>query len=113
MRRIVEQFVERSEQAHELAHVGIELDDDEQRRRWVIKSVLRLEGLELEAYRARFGGDPCLDMPLLARLADSGHLDHLGDRIVPTALGLEQSDAIGPALVSDAVRRLSTEWEAR
>ena len=109
VRRIVEDFVRRPDDDHALAQVGIDLDDEEQRRRWVIKSVMRSEGLDVEAYTRRFGTDPCADMPVLVELVDRGCLEHDGRRLRPTRFGLERADAMGPALVSAAVRRRSAE----
>jgi hypothetical protein len=37
-----------------MAYYGIELDN-EQKRRYFIKSILQIEGLNLEAYRCHFG----------------------------------------------------------
>lgn len=113
VRRIVEDFVQRSDEDHGMAQVGIDLDEEEQRRRWVIKSVLRAEGLDARAYTQRFDTDPCSDMPVLVELIERGCLEPDGDRLRPTRLGLERGDAVGPALVSGAVRRRSAELRPR
>ena len=113
VRRIVDEFIGRTPAEHTSAFVGIDLDGDEQRRRFVIKSVLRRDGLDVAAYAVRFGADPCREVPVLDCLLDGGYLDEAGGRLVPTALGLEWSDAIGPALISGAVRRRSETCEVR
>ena len=64
----------------------------------MIKSLLRTEGLNLAAYAAHFGTSAVEDFTELATLEDEGLLETLPDRIVPTASGLERSDAIGPWL---------------
>ena len=58
-----------------LAEFGFALDGAEQRRRWLVKSLLRAEGCDRPAYRARFGTDPADDFPQLAELAERGWLD--------------------------------------
>lgn len=113
VRRIVAAFVDRGEEEHGLAYVGIDLDGGEQRRRWVVKSILRADGLDRAAYRRRFGADACHDLPVLVDLLDGGYLADRHGRLVPTALGLEWSDAMGPALVSEPVRRRSSEFVLR
>ena len=89
------------------AHIrhGIELDRDERMRRDVLKSILRTEGLDRARFAARFGCDAVTALPDLGVLADYGLVEICTTRIVPTEAGLECSDAIGPWLYSDAVRR--------
>ena len=103
--RIVEDFAERMEADFALARYGIVLDEAEQRRRYLIKSLLRAEGVDREAYRARFGADCLEQMPFLAELEERGLADFGVDFIRPTAAGLEWSDAIGPWLYSETMRR--------
>lgn len=95
------------------ARVGYDLDEDEQRRRFIIKSVLRAEGLERALYVKRFGTDPLHDLPALKRMLEAELLIDDGTHLRPTALGLERSDQVGPALVSPQVRALSEAWELR
>lgn len=92
---------------------GVELDGFEQRTRYVLKSVLQTDGLNEEAYRARFGGDPAEDWPELAELVQHGLLtaDEAGWR--PTAFGLERGDQFGPWLYSSAVRAAMKAFEIR
>lgn len=107
VRAIVQAFAGQPDESFALAHVGVDLDGDEQRRRFVVKSILRTDGLDLAAYEARFASSPLADLPLLDRLVDSGHLTARDGRLVPTERGLEQSDALGPALVSSSMQARS------
>ena len=85
-----------------LAEFGFRLDDREQRRRWLLKSVLRADGVDAAAYSARFGSSHAEDFPQLDELIRRGWLAH--DRCHLTAEGLAHSDTIGPWLVSGPVR---------
>lgn len=109
-RQIVETFA--AEDAAQLATVryGVLLDDAEQRRRYLIKSLLRVEGLDAVAYRERFGSDFLFDWPQLEELAKNelGTVDAAGARL--TSAGLEWSDAIGPWLYSEPMRREMAEF---
>lgn len=95
-------------------HHGCRLDQDEQRRRYLLKSLLRVEGLDVGAYIARFG-----ESPLSHFGAEAGELLALGlmelDRRCwrLTAGGLEWSDTIGPWLYSSAVQSRMREYELR
>ncbi|MGI5182046.1 STM4012 family radical SAM protein [Dactylosporangium sp. CA-152071] len=100
VRGILDDYLARPAEDFDVAEVGFVLDGTEQRRRWLLKSLLRAPGVEPAAYRARFGTGVDDDFPALGLLRDSGHLD--GHRL--TAEGLAHSDAIGPWLISAGVR---------
>lgn len=121
--KILADFVTRRPEDWRRARYGIALDQDEQRRRWVLLSLLQVEGLDLAEYRRRFGTDPLTDLGL-APLIDLGlaGVDHSGGcastgvetgTVRLTPLGLEWSDAIGPWLYSPRVRALSRDHEWR
>ena len=92
------------------AEVGYALDEGEQRTRWLVKTLLRAEGCDPAAWRARFGTDLVDDVPQLAALARRGWL---ADTARLNDEGLAHSDAIGPWLVSPAVRRAMGEYALR
>ena len=101
--------------ARDFAHIGhgFQLDQDEQRRRYLLQSILCVEGLSVAAYTGRFGSDPMGDFPDLQEFADLGLLELNDGYLRPTALGLERSDAIGPWFFSDRVRLLMAEYEPK
>jgi oxygen-independent coproporphyrinogen III oxidase len=106
---ITEDFIARDDAAHDVVAHGFALDGDEQRRRFVIQSLLQAPGLDLARYAARFGSAALDDLP---RLRDLGALATLDDaRLALTPAGLERSDAIGPWLYSDRVLRLMAGYE--
>jgi oxygen-independent coproporphyrinogen III oxidase len=113
VREIIGDYLAKDQAGFDVADYGCELDEAEQRRRWVIKSVLRTDGLDLDAYFSRFGSTAPEDVPELNELVDTGLLAGDGRRLVPTAVGLEHSDAVGPWLYSERAKRLTDEYEIR
>ena len=113
VKAILADYVARPAELFRSADHGTALDGDEQRRRYVITSLLQAEGLDLAAYRRRFGADAADDLPQLDGLAPLGLAEEVGDRLRLTALGLERSDAIGPWLYSGRMQRLTEVYELR
>jgi oxygen-independent coproporphyrinogen-3 oxidase len=104
VRAIIDDYVARPPDDFAYAEVGFRLDDAEQRLRWLLKSLLRTSGVDLGAYRGRFGSDPADDFGSLSELVARGWADGDGDRFALTDDGIAHGDAIGPWLVSDRVR---------
>jgi len=86
------------------ADYGCELDLEEQKRRYILKSLLRADGLDLNAYEGFFIGDAFADFPQLAELGDTSLAIRSGGHLRLTSSGLELSDVVGPWLWSAAVR---------
>ncbi|MFY1637700.1 STM4012 family radical SAM protein [Solwaraspora sp. WMMB335] len=108
VRAIVDDYLRRPASDFDHAEIGFRLGPDEQRRRWLITSLLRADGLDVAGHVARFGRPPIDDFPQLSTLADRGWLAVTGDRLVLTSAGLARSDLIGPWLVSAPVRAAMT-----
>ncbi|MGC9666067.1 STM4012 family radical SAM protein [Planosporangium sp. 12N6] len=102
VRAVLDDYLARPASDFGYAEVGYRLDEAEQRRRWLITSLLRADGLDPAAYRARFGTGHLDDLPQLAELARHGWATDDATRL--TADGLARSDLIGPWLVSGPVR---------
>ncbi len=102
VRAVIDDYLSRPADDFRYAEIGFELDALEQRRRWLLKSLLRAAGVDAAAYRARFGTAHGDDFPQLASLVARGWLGD--DLSTLTADGLAHSDAIGPWLVSGEVR---------
>jgi coproporphyrinogen III oxidase-like Fe-S oxidoreductase len=111
VRAVIDDFLSRPPDDFRYAEIGFELDAVEQRRRWLLKSLLRADGVDAAAYRARFGTSHVDDFPQLGLLVDRGWLH--ADRCSLTASGLAYSDAIGPWLVSGPVREAMGEYVPR
>ncbi|MFT3661673.1 MAG: STM4012 family radical SAM protein [Gordonia sp. (in: high G+C Gram-positive bacteria)] len=102
VREILEEYVDTAD--FRRAVHGTVLDSSEQRRRWCIKTLLRVDGIPRGDYRARFGTDVLDDLDSLTELVERGWAEVDDAAVRLTAAGLERSDVIGPWLVSDAVR---------
>lgn len=104
IRGIVDDYVERTPEQMSAADYGCELDAGEQRRRYLIKSLLRIDGVETSAYRGRFGSEVTEDFPGLRALVELRAIEREDARLRLTELGFEWSDAIGPWLFSTTMR---------
>lgn len=113
VRGILDDFLQRDVSAFSHADYGCTLSDDEQRRRYVIKSLLRSDGLDANAYQAWFGGDVREDFPQLQELLAENAAEWDGRFLRPTALGLEWSDVIGPWLYSEEITQCMRRFELR
>ncbi|HEX7699592.1 MAG TPA: STM4012 family radical SAM protein, partial [Kofleriaceae bacterium] len=111
VRDIIDRWVQRDEADFATADYGFVLDEGEQRRRWLILSLLSDDGLDLAAYRAKFGAGADAHFPELADLAPRGFAEQRGDVLVLTNAGLARADAIGPWLYSPDVRTRMAEYE--
>jgi coproporphyrinogen III oxidase-like Fe-S oxidoreductase len=80
VKTIVADFLGRSAHGFATAEIGFWLDGDEQRRRWLLKSLLRTDGVDRLAYQRRFGTDLVDDFPELERLGELGWLGGWGRR---------------------------------
>jgi oxygen-independent coproporphyrinogen-3 oxidase len=113
VRAILADYVDRPDESFDEAHYGIRLSSADQRRRFLIQSILQTDGLDLDAYRRRFGNDALDDMPDLRDLDQQGLATITAERLWLTNAGLERSDTIGPWLYSTSVRTLMEAYELR
>ncbi|HEU0174928.1 MAG TPA: STM4012 family radical SAM protein [Blastocatellia bacterium] len=113
VREILAAYIAKPDGAFDFADYGFTLDGADQRRRFVIQSLLQVEGLHFDAYRARFGSEATDDLPELAPLEDHGLATREGEHLRLTEAGLEMSDAIGPSLYSARVRNLMESYQLR
>lgn len=100
---ILQQYVEAPEQSFARARHGFVLDAHEQRRRFVIQSLLVWPGLDEHAYTQRFGSPVLADLPQLHELLELGFAARTAGLLALTAEGMAHADTIGPWLASDAV----------
>lgn len=112
VRAILGDYLSRSPESFSCAHHGIWLDDDEQRRRYLMLSILQKSGLKIVDYEVRFGTSPWLDFDELDELQQAGLAAVRDGSITLTEEGIELSDAIGPWLASSQVRHLVEERTA-
>lgn len=113
VREITQAFVERPPQEHAVADFGCELDESEQRRRYVIKSLLRADGLDLMAYESRFSSSAMEDFPELEELVVRELAGPCGMTLQLNEQGMELSDVIGPWMISDLVHERMDAYQLR
>jgi oxygen-independent coproporphyrinogen-3 oxidase len=113
VRDIIDAYIRRSEAQFGAADYGCDITDAEYRRRWVIKSLFRATGLDRGNFASLFGADVLDHFPQLIALAESGYFGINPQKIEPTPLGLEWSDALGPMLFSDDVKAKMDEFSLR
>jgi oxygen-independent coproporphyrinogen-3 oxidase len=100
IRALLLDWIAQSDADFAVATYGIHLNEDEQRRRHVILSVLHSSGLNCADYEARFQSTPLADVPQLASLIERGWVEFQDGRFLLTESGLENSDLAGPLLYS-------------
>ena len=110
---IIDHYVEQPTGYFTHAHYGVMLDHNEQKRRYLIQSLLIAEGLSLKNYSNRFGSDCMEDFVQLQRLVDKGLAVNEGTRVVLSEAGLERADSIGPWLASPAMIQRMGEYQLR
>ena len=106
IRAILNHYIARPAEDFDYAHYGFTLNGDEQRRRYVLKSLLEAGGLRLPAYTRRFAGEPLSDLPELYELLKLKLATLEAETLTLTPSGIEYSDVIGPWLYSEPVRSL-------
>jgi oxygen-independent coproporphyrinogen-3 oxidase len=90
---------------------GFILDKDEQRRRYVILSLL-YDGVDLEDFTTTFGADarPCF-APQWEALEAEGCVYFTPGRVCLTARGVRHADLVGQVFFSETARRLADAYE--
>ncbi|MCP3922440.1 MAG: coproporphyrinogen III oxidase family protein [Desulfobacterales bacterium] len=108
---IIESFINRSSSDHSNTEFGFKLDEAEQKRRYLIKSILQTSGLNKLQYKSFFNSDFMDDFPELSNLTEKGFAEISNGTLKLTQTGIAYSDAIGPALISGSVRAKMKEYE--
>ncbi len=104
VRAILGHYLDRDEPSFRFCDYGFELDAEEQRRRYLIQSLLQIDGLNWHAYERYFGTSARDDFPQLGELEALDLARDDGEVLRPTPEGLEWSDVLGPWLASARVR---------
>ncbi len=113
IRAILDDYLAKSDADFRIVPYGVRLNTEEQRRRYVIKSILEADGLSFAAYQQWFGSSVWDDLPELSDLLKHGLAEMNTEWLRLNAAGLEQSDAIGPWLYSTEVRSMMEDYEPR
>lgn len=111
VRAIIQSYLHKSEADFASVEYGFRLNDEEQRRRFVIQSLLQVEGLQRRSYQQLFASEVLADFPALLELKQHEFIEMSGEDLRLTPQGLERSDTIGPWLYSEPVRALMQTYE--
>jgi oxygen-independent coproporphyrinogen-3 oxidase len=109
---ILQQFVAAPAATFAEARYGFVLDGDEQRRRFIIQSLLVWPGLDESSYTSRFGTHSFGDFPELEQLIESGAARIDRGVLALTEQGMAHADTIGPWLASQSVIARMSSYEA-
>jgi oxygen-independent coproporphyrinogen III oxidase len=101
---LLERWIGQSDDAFAHASWGCRLTRNDQRRRFVIQSLLTYPGLSAADYASRFAEAVEDGFPELLRLGERGFVEYSDSVYRLTASGMECSDAIGPLLYAPAHR---------
>jgi oxygen-independent coproporphyrinogen-3 oxidase len=96
-----------------IAANGYILDEDERKRRFVIKNLMYYTGLSVREYLELFHLDPVADFPIFNWLRECKLVDYddsANSRICLTSAGMAESDFIGPMFISDRVKDRMKAW---
>lgn len=113
VRAILEEYINHNRATFGHAYHGFLLNHEEACRRYVIKSLLRVDGLSIAAYQDYLGSAPFDDLPQLQELLDQGLATLHDDQLRLSTHGLERSDVIGPWLYSPRVQHLIDAYVTR
>jgi oxygen-independent coproporphyrinogen-3 oxidase len=110
IKSIVEKYQRRSTEDFHTVDYGIVLTADEQKRRYIIKSILHSSGLQTDRYRSLYGREVIEEFPELQQLIDHGLAQQESDMLRLTDRGIGYSDAIGPWLYSQPIQQLINDF---
>jgi len=113
IRSILHSYIATPDADFAFAHFGYMLNEDEQHRRYVLKSLLEAGGLPFSAYEQRFGSTALSDLPMLHELLEYELASIENGVMMLTPAGFERSDTIGPWLYSSQVQHLMEEYDVR
>lgn len=104
VKSIIQNYSEKTPTDYAIADYGIQLNDAELKRRYLIKSILQVSGLDTQQYQAFFTSNVLAEHPQLLPLLESGLCFIDNDRYLKlTSQGIDFSDAIGAWLYSDEI----------
>ncbi|MFV0476628.1 MAG: STM4012 family radical SAM protein [Parahaliea sp.] len=106
---IIKDFTVCSEETFRYAEHGFMMDKNEAMRRFMLKSIMRSDGLDRQRFFSLFDISPEVAFPVLTQLEAIGLLCFDERVIRPTASGLEHGDAVPPLFYSRKVRQLMDE----
>jgi len=111
--RILNNYIQKTPTDFGITSYGIVLSEEDKRRRFILKSLLKVKGLDIDSYRRLFQKEPQEDFSELFHLLESDLIYKNGNFIVLTEFGLSRSDLIGFWLYSQNIIDLMESFEIR
>ena len=99
--KIIDDYI--NEEDFKVAKYGYILNEDELKRRYILKSILKVSGLDICDYNEKFNTSSLEEFKHIAFLIENGFLIEEDNRLYPTEKGLMHSDSIGNLLISEDV----------
>ena len=103
---IIKNYIQKPDDSFLFADYGFFLNKEEQKRRYVLKSILYYKGLNLIDYKNYFNSDALSDFPQIYELEILNLAINCNNIICLTDKGFSYSDVIGPWLISNNVKTL-------
>lgn len=107
---IVQDYLQKPASAFQQAKYGIKLSEDDRKRRYLIKSLLKAEGLHLQDYANLFQENILEAFPELNSLEKMQLAIQDNQKITLTSEGLAYSDLLGHWFISDPVKTKMQEY---
>ncbi len=109
---ILEDFINKTKEDFQHADYGCLLSEDDRQRRYLIKSILRRDGLHYPSFIDEFGVSPehCFGAEL-EELITTGLAEQQSDRLVLKPNAYAYSDLIGPWLISNNISQKMAAYE--
>lgn len=101
-KKLLEQYIH-TENYRKITH-GYILNEEEQKRRYVIKHILVRPGIELKEYENLYGRKLLEDFSQLVQWEEQGLALERGGYFSLTEQGLGMSDYLGPMLISQEIK---------
>lgn len=114
IKHIINEYIAKSSTDFEFVDYGIELPAEEQKRRFVIKSILHVSALDTQRYESLYGNKLLSDFPQLNLLLQNqlAAIDE-NQKMHLTSQGTDYSDAIGPWLYSGYIKERIQTFELK
>lgn len=114
IKHIINDYIAKTATDFGFVDYGIQLPLQEQKRRFVIKSILHASGLNLERYKELYHTNVFSDFPQLNALLEDELAITENDQIMHlSSEGIDYSDAIGPWLYSDDIKERIQNFELK
>ncbi|MEH2136354.1 STM4012 family radical SAM protein [Nostoc sp.] len=111
--KILQAYIQTVDESFDYAHYGFQLNAEEQRRRYILLSLLSDEGLNCASYRQQFDSEVYADFPEFSELLAFNLAIKDEDILQLTEFGIERSDIIGTWLFSEKVQELMQDYELK